>query len=282
MPLTLRRTPLTAQGFVEPLLEVADALPLTMVLVPGGRYLMGQTEAEKEELIRQVGEEDYKKYYARELPQHSVTVPSFFMGRYPITQAQYERVMGRNPATEYDTDRFVAANKPVVGVNWHDAVAFCDRLSSLTARPYRLPTEAEWEYACRAGTTTPFSVGKTLTTEVANYDGNTTYDNGPKGEYRKETTPVDHFGVANAFGLCDMHGNVYEWCQDYWHSNYEGAPVDGSAWVEGGDSDRRILRGGSWGGFPRSCRSAFRYDFVPGLDDDFVGFRVCCSAPRTS
>jgi len=122
--------------------------------------------------------------------------------------------------------------------------------------------------------------GNTLTTEVANYDGNSTYADGPKGEYREETTPVDHFGIANAFGLSDMHGNVWEWCQDHWHPSYEGAPTDGSAWVTDGDSEQRILRGGSWIVDPRNCRSAYRTFVVPGFVNTF-GFRVCCSAPRT-
>ena len=283
MALTLRRTPRTAQGFVEPLLAAGEALPLHMVLVPGGTFLMGQTEAEKTELTRQVGEEDYKKYYERELPQHEVTVPQFFMGRYPVTQAQWGAVADLPQVKrELNTapSRFKGDNRPVEQVTWYDAVEFCARLSAHTGRPYRLPSEAEWEYACRAGTTTPFYFGNTLTTEVANYDGNFTYADGPKGEYREETTSVDHFGIANAFGLCDMHGNVYEWCQDHFHSDYKGAPTDGSAWTEGGDSERRILRGGSWGSDPRYCRSAYRDDSGPDSRYYNGGFRVVCSAPR--
>ena len=283
MALTLRRTPRTVQGFVEPLLAVGDALPLHMVLVPGGTFLMGQTEAEKAELIRQVGEEDYKTYYERELPQHEVTVPQFLMGRYPVTQAQWRAVVDLEQVERElkpDPSRSKGDNRPVEQVTWYDAVEFCARLSAHTDRPYRLPSEAEWEYACRAGTTTPFYFGTTLTTDVANYNGNFTYADGPKGEYREETTPVDHFGIANAFALCDMHGNVYEWCQDYFHSDYKGAPTDGSAWTDGGDSKRRILRGGSWIGLPWNCRSAFRLNDEPGNDFNDLGFRVVCSAPR--
>ncbi|MEL6384980.1 MAG: formylglycine-generating enzyme family protein [Cyanobacteria bacterium J06626_18] len=265
---TIRRTTRTGRGFIEPLLEVGNALPLHMVLVPSGTFIMGSPEEE----------EDREE---REGPQHQVAVPSFFMGRYPVTQAQYEQVMETNPATQYDTDHFVAPDKPVVGVNWHRAVEFCQRLAQLTERPYRLPSEAEWEYACRAGTKTPFYFGKTLTTEVANYDGNDTYANGPKGEYRNETTPVIHFGIANAFGLSDMHGNVYEWCQDYGHNDYDNAPTDGSAWTEGVASTRRVIRGGSWLNFPRNCRSAYRYWYEPDPFNCYVGFRVVCSAPRT-
>jgi formylglycine-generating enzyme required for sulfatase activity len=267
------------------LLKVGDLLPLHMVLIPGGTFLMGQTEAEKAELIRQVGEEDYERDYARELPQHSVTVPPFFMGRYPITQAQYGAVMGTNPAADYDQDyqdRFVSPNKPVVGVSWNQAVAFCQRLTQRTGRPYRLPSEAEWEYACRAGTTTPFYFGKTLTTEVANYDGNFTYGSGPKGEYRQETTPVDQFGVANAWGLSDMHGNVWEWCLDHYHDSYAGAPRDGSAWVdaEAEENKPRILRGGSWYFSPWDCRCASRFLNFPDYRLVDYGFRVVSVPPR--
>jgi formylglycine-generating enzyme required for sulfatase activity len=268
MALSLRRTPRTAQGFIEPLLDVANALPLHMVLIPGDTFRMGSPDDEPER-------------EADEGPQHEVAVPTFLMGRYPITQAQYEAVMATNPATQYDTDRFVAPNQPVVGVSWDNAVEFCDRLAQQTSRPYRLPSEAEWEYACRAGTATPFYFGKTLTTEVANYAGSYTYADGPKGENRNGTTPVDHFGIANAFGLSDMHGNVWEWCQDPWHDSYQGAPTDGSAWIEGGESTSRVLRGGSWNNGPRSCRSASRDYNDPDNRDFLNGFRVCCSAPRT-
>ena len=152
-----------------------DALPLQMVLIPGGTFTMGSPEDEPDR-------ED------SEGPQHQVTVPAFFMGRYPITQAQYASLMETNPATAYNADRFVAPDKPVIGVSWEDAVAFCDRLTTLTDRPYRLPSEAEWEYACRAGTQTPFYVGHTLTDELANYNASEPYGGGPIGRYRKETT----------------------------------------------------------------------------------------------
>jgi formylglycine-generating enzyme required for sulfatase activity len=267
MPLTIRRTPRIGQGYIEPLLEVADALPLHMVKIPGGTFTMGSPKDEPE----------HTEY---EDPQHEVSIPAFFMGRYPVTQAQYELVMETNPATLYEADRFVAPNKPVVGVSWSDAVEFCERLAQKTGRPYRLPSEAEWEYACRAGTTTPFYFGETLTSEVANYDATYTYGAGHKGEYRNGTTPVDHFGMANAFGLSDMHGNVWEWCQDPWHSNYDGAPADGSAWIEGGDSSYRVLRGGSWYNDPWYCRSACRGNFSPVNRSNSYGFRVCCAALR--
>ncbi|WP_397194754.1 formylglycine-generating enzyme family protein [Nodosilinea sp. FACHB-141] len=268
--LTLRRTPRTAHGFVEPLLVGGDALPLHMVLVPGGTFLMGSSDDEPER------KED-------EGPQHEVTVPPFFMGRYPVTQAQWRVVAAMSQVKRElhpDPSRFKGDNRPVEQVSWYDAVEVCARLSAHTSRQYRLPSEAEWEYACRAGTITPFYFGNTLTTEVANYKGNSTYADGPEGEYRAETTPVDHFGIANAFGLCDTHGNVNEWCQDHWHDSYAGAPTDGSAWIEGGNPDKRILRGGSWYDLPRYCQSAHRYPYVPDYLSYFLGFRVVCSAPR--
>ncbi|MFQ4134749.1 SUMF1/EgtB/PvdO family nonheme iron enzyme [Nodosilinea sp. PGN35] len=254
-------------GFSESFLQVETALLLHMALIPGGDFLMGSSESDPE-------------YNKREYPKHRVSLSSFFMGRYPVTQAQYKAVMGSNPSSTYDEDRFISPNKPVVGVSWYDSVSFCERLAEITGRPYRLPTEAEWEYACRAGTTTPFHFGKTLTTEVANFDGNYTYASGPKGEFRNGTTSVDHFGIANAFGLSDMHGNVSEWCQDYWHENYENAPTDGTAWTEDGNPSYRVRRGGSWFFEPAFCRSAYRDDFgLPELSDSHIGFRVCCSAP---
>ena len=265
------------------------------MLIPGGRFLMGQTDEEKAELIRQIGEEKYQEYnYADELPRHSVTVQLFFMGKYPITQAQW-RAVATYPAIEQELDtdpsHFKGDNRPVEQVSWDDATEFCQRLSQRTGRTYRLPSEAEWEYACRAGTTTPFHFGETLSDELANYaaqdeeiDGTLyqgTYGRGIMGQYRQETTGVGTF-PANQFGLYDMHGNVWEWCEDDYHSSYEGAPDDGSAWVE---SDRREtnrgLRGGSWLGLPGYCRSANRNDYSRDLRISGIGFRVCCVPPRT-
>ncbi|MFM6071877.1 MAG: formylglycine-generating enzyme family protein, partial [Dolichospermum sp.] len=168
------------------------------------------------------------------IPQHEVTIKPFSMGKYPITQAQWQAVAALpqvNQELKPNPSRFKGAKRPVERVSWHDAVEFCARLSNHSQRPYRLPSEAEWEYACRAGTITPFHFGETITTELANYNGNNTYGDGPKGVYRGETTEVGSFKIANEFGLYDMHGNVWEWCQDDWHNNYEGAPTDGSAWI---------------------------------------------------
>ena len=270
MSLSIRRTSRTGQGYVEPLLNVAKGLPLRMVLIPAGAFIMGSPEDEAER------EDD-------EGPQHEVALSQFFMGRYPVTQAQWQAV-AKLPQRERELDptpsKFKGENHPVEQVSWYEAVEFCDRLAQHTVRPYRLPSEAEWEYACRAGTTTPFYFGKTLTTEVANYRGEYTYADGPEGEYRKQTTPVDHFGIANAFGLSDMHGNVREWCQDHWRDNYQGAPADGSAWLSANENEYRLIRSGSWVSYPWNCRSAYRYLNLPGARFNGIGFRVCCSPPR--
>jgi eukaryotic-like serine/threonine-protein kinase len=258
----IQRQTLTAFYFVEPLPNQARALD--MVLIPGGPFLMGSPEIEEGHL-------------SSESPQHLVTVPPFFMGRYPVTQAQWQAVMGENPSQFKQKS---GENLPVENVSWHDAVEFCQKLSELTGRTYRLPSEAEWEYACRVRTTTPFHFGETMTTELANYHGDYSYGSGPKGEYREETTSVGSF-PANAFGLQDMHGNVWEWCLDHWHKNYKGAPTDGSAWLTEKDDSYRVLRGGSWILNPGLCRSAIRDGYDPGNRYDFLGFRVACVSPGT-
>jgi formylglycine-generating enzyme required for sulfatase activity len=274
--LTLKRQAGRNQCYDEALAD--RVLPLRMMQIPAGTFLMGSPADELERL-------------ESEGPQREVTLAQFFMGKYPITQAQW-RVVAALPQVERELQanpsRFEGDLRPVERVSWHDAVEFCDRLTILTNRQYRLPTEAEWEYACRAGTTTPFHFGETITTDLANYRGTDhesmkwsgSYGDGPKGEYREKTTPVNQFEGANAFGLCDMHGNVWEWCQDHWHDSYKGAPIDGSAWIEGGNSERRILRGGSWFYYPWHCRSAYRNDDEPDLRFFDFGFRVVCSAPR--
>ena len=289
--LVISRQTHRGQFFTELLNETTS---LDMMLISGGTFLMGQTDGEKAELIRQVGEEDYQKYYARELPRHSVTVPQFFMGKHSITQAQW-RAVAAYPAMEQemkpDPSQFKGDNRPVEQVSWDDATEFCRRLSQHTGRIYRLPSESEWEYACRAGTTTPFHFGETISDELANYCAEDreidekryqgTYGRGVLGEYRKETMEVGQF-PANPFGLYDMHGNILEWCEDDIHVTYDGAPSDGSAWVESDRTEtRRLLRGGSWSGIPEYCRSAVRYYFSRDYSSYAVGFRVCCVPPRT-
>ncbi|MDE5105825.1 MAG: formylglycine-generating enzyme family protein, partial [Trichodesmium sp. St17_bin3_1_1] len=250
------------QGQAEVITEnIGNGVSLEMVKIPGGRFIMGspETEAERDD---------------SEGPQHSVDVPEFFMGKYVVTQAQWQAVMGNNPSY------FKGASRPVERVSWNDATAFCQKLSQITGKKYSLPSESQWEYACRAGTTTPFYFGETITSELVNYRGSSTYADAPKGIYRKETTNVGIF-PPNAFGLYDMHGNVWEWCADEWHSNYDGAPTDGSVWLDG-DKDRSPLRGGSWAGIPISCRSAFRFNYAwRDVLSDLIGFRLVCDGGRT-
>jgi formylglycine-generating enzyme required for sulfatase activity len=238
--LTLRRTPRSAQGFIEPKLEVGEAIPLHMVLIPSGSFMMGSPEDEPER-------------EAYESPQQEVKIQQFFMARYPVTQAQWRAVAQlplANIELDPDPSSFKGDNRPVEQVSWFEAEEFCARLKVHTDREYRLPTEAEWEYACRAGTDTPFYFGKTLTDEIANYNASYAYADGPEGQNRAETTDVNSFGIANAFGLSDMHGNAWEWCQDHWHGNYEGAPTDGSAWLSENENAYRLIRGGSWNTYP--------------------------------
>jgi len=150
-------------------------------------------------------------------------------------------------------------------------------LSQKTGKAYRLPSEAEWEYACRGGTTTPFHFGETITPEIANYDGSYPYGGGSKGKYRQETTPVGSFGVANAFGLYDMHGNVWEWCADGWHSNYLNAPSNVTIWLSSDETGERVIRGGSWSYGPWLCRTAQRFNVIPSNRHYDGGLRAVCS-----
>jgi formylglycine-generating enzyme required for sulfatase activity len=250
--------------------KINDTVSLDMVLIPGGSFVMGSPEDEIGHTIE-------------ESPQHVVTVPSFCLGKHPVTQTQYQAVIGTNPSS------FRGSDRPVENISWEDAVKFCEQLSQLTEQEYRLPSEAEWEYACRAGTTTPFHFGETITADLANYDGTDkpdgiwsgSYGRGPKGTQPQETTMVGRF-PPNAFGLYDMHGNIWEWCLDHWHNNYEGAPIDGSAWLRSNDiSSSRVLRGGSWSVSPRYCRSAYRNFNPPILKSvAHLGFRVVCPVPQ--
>jgi formylglycine-generating enzyme required for sulfatase activity len=246
--------------------KLGNGVVLEIVAIPGGNFWMGSPENEPERTNF-------------ESPQHLVTIQPFFMGKYPVTQSQWaivaalEKVnIDLNPQPSY----FKGDNRPVECVSWDDAIEFCARLSNKTGKTYRLPSEAEWEYACRARTTTPFYFGETITTDLANYDGNYTYGAGSKGEYRKQTTDVGKF-PPNAFDLFDMHGNIWEWCQDAWHENYNGAPADGSPGIT--ENDIRLLRGGSWYYAPRYCRSAFRSRRARALRNSYVGFRVVVAAP---
>jgi formylglycine-generating enzyme required for sulfatase activity len=258
----------TARYFIETL---PNDVSLEMVEIPAGSFEMGAPESEKESLDR-------------ERPQHEVSLEKFCMGKYPITQAQWRSVATLpqiNQELNPDPSNFNGDKRPVEQVSWLDTMEFCRRLSVHTKREYRLPSEAEWEYACRAGTTTPFHFGETITTDYVNYNGNYPYGDAPKGEYREETTDVGSYKAANAFGLYDMHGNVWEWCADDWHDSYKGAPKDGSVWIKDNKNYEapetlKLLRGGSWNINAQYCRSAFRYSSYARDRNYYFGFRVVC------
>ena len=267
--------------------DLGNGIALEMVYIPGGTFTMGAPESEE-------GGKDYER------PQREVMMQPFSMGKYAITQRQWRQVANL-PKLQRDLDpnpsNFNGDDRPVEQVSWYDAVEFCARLSVATGTNYILPSEAQWEYACRAGTTTPFHFGATITTDLVNYDGRFTYANAPVGEYREETMPVGSF-PPNNFGLYDMHGNVWEWCADPWHDSYEGAPSDGRVWDDEHNNNHyqnyqaslanllnhessKIIRGGSWFNGARYCRSAARFDYHPVIRSSRVGFRVVRSAPRT-
>ena len=260
--------------------DLGNDITLEMIAIPGGTFTMGTEDEEIEKLVKKFGWEGFRW----ERPQHRVTVSSFYMGRYPITQSQWKAIAATAKIDidlETNPSSFKGDELPVESVNWYQATEFCKRLSRETKREYRLPSEAEWEYACRAGTTAPFYFGETITGKFANYRASETYADEPKGEYREEMTPVGQF-PPNAFGLYDMHGNVWEWCADTWHDNYDGAPRDGSAWIEKGNDNLSPLRGGSWFYHPDFCRSASRgFNNRRDYDIKLSGFRVVCGAGRT-
>ena len=251
---TIKRTRKTGLYFAE---DLGNEVKLDMVLIKGGTFTMGAPETEESSKDN-------------ERPQHQVTVPTFFMGKYPVTQAQWKAVAELPPVErklQLEPSNFEGDNRPVEQVSWYEAVEFCARLSNHTGRKYRLPSEAEWEYACRAGTTTPFHFGESITSELANYRC--------KEEYRQQSIPVGQF-PANAFGLYDMHGNVWEWCFDDWHDNYKGAPKDGTAWIENSNTRRKVMRGGSWSNNPLQCRCAYRFDHYRVNNGLNYSFRVVC------
>jgi formylglycine-generating enzyme required for sulfatase activity len=258
--------------------DLGNGILLEMVEIPGDTFFMGSPDDESERS-------------PAESPQHQVTLGDFFMGMYPITQAQWQAIAALDVVKQElspDPSQFKGSTRPGENISWHDAVEFCARLSKQTQRDYRLPTEAEWEYACRAGSTTPFHFGETITTDLANYNGANeeygAYGRGLKGIYREETTPVGSF-PANAFGLYDMHGNVWEWCADHWRDSYtdksEALKADGNTpWRSDNQDEKRSLRGGSWSNYPWVCRSAFRSSYRPDERDFDIGFRVVCRAAR--
>lgn len=236
--------------------EIPDPkeLGIEFVKIPAGSFLMGSP---LEEPQRESGEIQHRVELSKD----------FYMSKYPITFKQYDKfceATGRQKPDDYTWGR---ENRPVIDVSWDDAVAFCEWIGC------RLPTEAEWEYACKAGTTTPFNTGDNLTTDEANYDGNYPYNNNEKGTYRKKTVPVGTLGKSNAWGLCDMHGNIQEWCSD-WYAEYSAADEVVTD-PKGPDSGTyRILRGGSWTTRAMQCRSAYRGGIEPSSRLDDAGFRV--------
>jgi len=239
--------------------KLAENVNLKMIEIPAGSFLMGSSTEELE-------------YRENETPQHKVNITSFFLGKFPVTQEQWFAVMRELP---YLSEEFRGKDLPIVNVWLEKALQFCAKLSQITNKNFRLPTEAEWEYACRAETETPFSFGETITTDLANFNGEQPFRNTQKGILRKHLTPVGFFKVKNNFGLCDMHGNVWEWCVDIWHENYNNAPNDGSAWITNGDQGYCVQRGGSWVDRASNCRSAFRVGDIAHNSDHIVGLRVC-------
>ncbi|NCR41614.1 MAG: formylglycine-generating enzyme family protein [Microcystis aeruginosa W13-11] len=243
-----RPQPINLTPFTE---KLSNGVTLEMVNLLAGQFLMGSPDSDL----------DAK---SEEKPQHQVKVNSFAIGKYPVTQAQYEAVMRNNPSRFQNNPQ-----NPVEKVSWNDAQAFCQKLSQITGKTYRLPIEAEWEYACRAGTTTRFYFGDDANQlgDYAWYVGNSQQTTHPVGQKK-----------PNAWGLYDMSGNVWEWCEDNWHDSYENAPRDGSAWLRN-DNNYHIVRGGSWDFNPYYCRSASRIRFSPGFDFNYLGFRVACVSP---
>jgi formylglycine-generating enzyme required for sulfatase activity/nucleoside phosphorylase len=212
-------------------------------------------------------------------PLHDVKVPEFYIGKYPVTQQQWKfgaNLPKINRELNPDPSNYAGEDLPVEKISWFDAIEFCKRLSHHTGREYRLPSEAEWEYACLAGTETPFHFGETIDAEIANYNGDIIYNRGRKGLNRQETTPIGTFKGANNYGLYDMHGNVQEWCQDSWHYNYQEAPIDGSAWLIP-ESLERVLRGGSFIDDPNNCRSAARSYAKATNNRSYIGLRLAMS-----
>jgi formylglycine-generating enzyme required for sulfatase activity len=236
-------------------LNLGNKVTMKLVLIPSGKFMMGSPKDEK-------GRKD------DEGPQHEVTISKpFYMGIYPVTQEQYQQVMGKNPSD------FEGASDPVEQVSWNDAVAFCKTLTKKTGKVVLLPTEAQWEWACRAGTTTPFNTGNTISTDEANYDGNSVYGDGKKGGYHARTIPVGSF-KPNAFGLYDMHGNVWQWCSDWYDKDYYSANRNGRDSQGPKEGLCRVLRGGGWYNPPVYCRSASRDWTVPAEHNSLIGFRV--------
>ncbi|MDJ0581358.1 SUMF1/EgtB/PvdO family nonheme iron enzyme [Crocosphaera sp.] len=257
----LERIKSESQSFQE---DLGEGVILEMVYIPEGSFLMGSSSDEAgSQICEQI--------------QHSVNLKGFFLGKFPITQKQWE-IVAQYPKVKRDLavepSCFKGSDRPVESISWEDAVEFCHRLSQHSQRPYQLPSEAQWEYACRGGTNTAFHFGPTLTSDLANYMAKRLYAGESSGLYRQETTSVTAF-YPNSLGLYDLHGNVWEWCADAWHSSYENASTDGEPRVSSQHDTRRILRGGSWDEDAYHCRCASRYAYHPqAVGVSRIGFRV--------
>ncbi|OUD15753.1 hypothetical protein TPSD3_01630 [Thioflexithrix psekupsensis] len=244
-------TPKSGDTFQDKLKD--GSLAPEMVIVPAGKFMMGSNDDNNEK------------------PIHDVTITKpFALGKYQVTFEDYDKYCKATGTSKPNDNGWGRGKRPVINVSWNDAQKYCQWLSQQTGEAYRLPTEAEWEYACRAGTTTRYWWGDEIGKNKANCDGcGSRWGN-------QQTAPVGSF-KPNPFGLYDMHGNVWEWCQDGWHGDYKGAPTDGSAW-EGGDG-MRVLRGGSWSNLPSNLRSALRSRNSPDYSFYNLGFRVVRSSP---
>jgi formylglycine-generating enzyme required for sulfatase activity len=245
---------------------VVNSVGLRLVLLPPGKFRMGSPAGEGA---------------AEEWPRHDVTLSRpFYLGAFPVTQREYAAVMGVNPCDLAEANRG-GPDHPVEYVSWDEAVEFCKRLSALPAerragRVYRLPTEAEWEYACRAGTPTAFAFGPALSSYQANFDGRCPHGEAPRGPYLERTSPVGSY-PPNAWGLYDLHGNVYEWCADWFGAGYYAhSPAKDPAGPAAGEG--RVLRGGSWRVSGWYCRSALRYRSAPDMGLVSFGLRVAMTA----
>ena len=253
-----------------------------MIVIPGATtFTMGSPESERAPYLAADG---LKEWFDHSLPQRAVTIPrKFAVGKYEVTFAQWDACVAAGGCSHKPETQWGRGNQPVMNVSYAQITQqYLPWLNNKTKQTYRLLTEAEWEYAARAGTTTAFSTGDTITTAQANFDGNYTYNGSSKGVGREKTVEVGSLRAPNKFGLHDMHGNVWEWVEDCWHDSYNSAPRDGSrAWKgeDGGNCEQRVLRGGSWYNYPRNLRSAIRYGYTTDNRINFVGFRLARTLP---
>lgn len=263
---------------------LSGGVNLEMIEVPAGMFQMGSTRAQLEQVesnySRNLTKEARLELHTQlqaETPQHLVKVTAFYLSKYEVTQAQWRAIAGLpkvNRELMSDPSFFKGGNRPVEQISWDDAMEFCERLSRATGRRYRLPTEAEWEYASRAGTHWPFSFGETMSPELVNYNGKLPFGQASRDLFRQQTVAAGSLGLANAFGLYDLHGNVWEWCLDTWHGNYLNAPADSSSWEKDGAAGFRILRGGAWDSPAGECRSSGRRQSLYSVRENNIGFRI--------